>query len=184
MRWEERLLALFDDLEQQAEGLALAERDAEVAELSRAEYARVDLLARLHASAAGEVTLGLAGSAPLSGTLARVGRDWCLVRSGQQDWAVPVAAVTYAGGLSPRALGEPARPLTGRLGFASALRGIAEAHAPVVVRRTDGGSCVGLLGRVGADFVEVLTGDVAGAPDGRGAVVVVPFAATAAVGSV
>ena len=30
---------LFDDLEQQAEGLALTERDAAVAELGRAEYA-------------------------------------------------------------------------------------------------------------------------------------------------
>ena len=36
MRWEERLLDLFDDLEQQADGLALAERDALVAEQSRA----------------------------------------------------------------------------------------------------------------------------------------------------
>ena len=52
MHWEERLLAVFDDLEQQAEGLALEARDAEVAELGRAEYAAVDVAARLHGAVA------------------------------------------------------------------------------------------------------------------------------------
>ena len=40
MSWEESMFAVFDDLEQQAAGLHLAERDAEVADLSLAEYSR------------------------------------------------------------------------------------------------------------------------------------------------
>src|SRR5438128_2529587 len=61
MRWRDRLWDVLDDLEQQAEGLALAARDAEVAEQSRAEYARVDLSARLHGSLGRRLTLGVRG---------------------------------------------------------------------------------------------------------------------------
>ena len=43
MSWEESMFAVFDDLEQQAQGLHLAERDAEVADLTVAEYSRVSL---------------------------------------------------------------------------------------------------------------------------------------------
>ena len=60
MRWEERLLDLFDDLEQQADGIALAERDALVAEQSRAEYAAVTLADRLHASVGTRLLLDVA----------------------------------------------------------------------------------------------------------------------------
>ena len=60
MSWEQRLLAVFDDLEQQAEGLALAERDAAVEELSRAGYAEVELAARLHAATGNELVLVVA----------------------------------------------------------------------------------------------------------------------------
>lgn len=172
--WEEKLLAFLDDLEQQAEGLALAERDTEVAELSRAEYAQLDLVARLHASLDRPLTLGVAGGDPVSGRLVRVGRDWCLLAGGAVDWVVHLAAVGYLRGVSDRAVGEPARPLTARLGLGSALRWLAETRLPVLVRRTDGGGCTGVLGRVGADFVEVRD---------RADVLLVPFAAVAAVGS-
>ncbi len=183
MRWEERLLALFDDLEQQAEGLALAERDAEVAELTRAEYAQVDLMARLHASVSREVTFGVAGADPVSGRLCRVGSDWCLVRAGRQEWVLRVAALTQAGGLSERALGEEARGLGARLGFGSALRGLAQAGAAVVVHRADGGTCTGLLGRVGADFVEVRVVGRDPGPERAHEPVLTPFGWIAAVRS-
>ena len=61
MRWDERLGGLFDDLEQQAEGLALVERDAEVAEQSRAEYAQVDLAGRALASTGRRLLVAVAG---------------------------------------------------------------------------------------------------------------------------
>ena len=51
MRWEERLLDLFDDLEQQAEGIALAERDARRSPSRAARSTpRWTLADRLHAS--------------------------------------------------------------------------------------------------------------------------------------
>ena len=79
MSWERRLLDLFDDLEQQAEGLALAERDAEVAELGRAEYAEVELAlpaARLGGEACSWTSRRWAR---VRGRLARVGAGWCLL---------------------------------------------------------------------------------------------------------
>jgi hypothetical protein len=181
MRWEDKLLAFLDDLEQQADGLALVERDTEVAELARAEYARLDLVARLHASVGHRVTCGLPGDV-VTGRLSRVGRDWCLLAGEGIDWVVRLAAVGYLRGVSDRAVAEPARPLSARLGLGSALRGLAEAQAPVVVRRTDGGHCTGVLGRVGADFVEVLGWDESGAgPRGPGTVLV-PFTGLVAAG--
>ena len=61
MTWERELLDLFEDLEHQAEGLALTDRDAEVAELARSEYAEIDLAARVHASVGQPVEQGRVG---------------------------------------------------------------------------------------------------------------------------
>jgi hypothetical protein len=180
MRWEERLLDLFEDLEQQAEGLALAGRDAEVAELSRAEYARVDLAARLHASIGGAVRVGVLGLGRVDAQLSRVGEGWCLLGDGVAEWLVRAEAVTSVRGLSPQGRGAEARPITARLGLASALRGLAETRAVVVVHHVDGTSSRGVLGRVGADFLEVRVGEES--PSG-GAIEVVPFPALAALRS-
>jgi hypothetical protein len=155
MRWEDRLTALFDDLEQQAEGLALAERDAEVAERSRAEYAGVDLAARLHASVERSVAVHVVGFGWLVAPLTRVGADWCLFVDGHQEWVVPFAAVSAARGLSERAVGVSARRVTARLGLGSFLRGVAESREPVLVHRRDGASHRGAVRRVGADFLEL-----------------------------
>ncbi len=177
--WEERLLGLFDDLEQEAEGLALADRDLEVAELGRAEYAAVDLAARVHASVGLDVELHVVGVGRMSGRLAAAGRDWLLVGGPgarpTQEWLVRLAAVTAAEGLSERAVPEPARGVAARLGTGSALRRLAESREPVLLTRLDGTATRGRLRRVGADFVEVL-------PEGeRRAVGLAAFAHLAAV---
>src|SRR3954454_9697424 len=122
MRWEERLFDLFDDLEQQAEGLALIGRDAEVAELSRAEYAQVDFAARLHASAGRSVRFGVNGLGLIEARLARVGEGWCLLADGPTEWLVRTPAIRSARGLSQHGRTAMARPLTARLGLTSALR--------------------------------------------------------------
>ncbi|HET7385246.1 MAG TPA: hypothetical protein VFJ19_01125 [Nocardioidaceae bacterium] len=180
MRWDERLGGLFEDLEQQAEGLALAERDVEVAELSRAEYAGVDLASRLHASTGRAVSLRVRGAGVQRGVLVRVGRDWCLVRSTGAERAVDTIvsfdAVDEAEGLASGAMAEPARGLTAKLGLGSALRGIAEAQETVLLQRVDGHSSRVMLGRVGADFLEAA--ETAGAEPR-----VVRFSAIAAVHS-
>jgi hypothetical protein len=180
MRWEERLLDLFDDLEQQAEGLALAGRDAEVAEQSRGEYARVDLAARLHASVGAAVRCEVCGVGRVDARLVSAGDGWCLLGSAAVEWLVRVPAIVTVRGLAHQGRGVEARPVAARLGWGSALRGVAETRSTVVVQYLNGGSASGLLGRVGADFVELSVGDPPGAD---GPPTVVPFTAIAAVRS-
>lgn len=176
VRWEDRLLALFDDLEQQAEGLALADRDVEVAELSRAEYAGVDLASRLHASVGAAVTVRVQGLDRLDGVIERVGSDVLLLDARPHQWLVRVAALTGAAGLSGRARAESARAVTARLGLGSALRELVRGGLPVLVCRVDGSRAKGLPRRVGADFLELTaTGDALGPTE------LVPFSAICAV---
>lgn len=172
MLWEERLLDLFDDLEQQADGLALAERDALVVEQSRAEYAEVDLASRLAASVGGRVRLDVQGVGGLDGLLRRTGDGWLVLEAGGRAWVVVLAAVRRVRGLSDGAVDAAARPLSTRLGLASALRGLAEGRSETVVHGPDGQVTRALLGRVGRDFVEVRTAE--------GVVDIVPFTAIAA----
>lgn len=163
--WEERLLAVFDDLEQQAEGLALAERDARVADLSREEYAGLDLLARLHGAVGAEVTLGVTGVGRLRSTVLRVGSDWLLAGAdGGQEWVVRLAAVEEVRGLPDRAVDAARRPATARLGLGSVLRSISADADPVVVHRTGGEALRVRVRRVGADFVELEDSGVAVVP--------------------
>lgn len=181
MRWDERLAGLFDDLEQQAEGLALADRDVEVAEALRAEYSQVDLASRLLASLATPLSLTVEGIGAVDGVLRRAGDGWCLLDARPQEWVVRLGAVTALRGLADRGLVATARPLTARLGLASVLRGVAEARCETVLHRVDGSTLRGGLARVGADFVEVV--ELGEARDAA-RVDVVPFEALAAVRSV
>jgi hypothetical protein len=174
MRWDERLEGLFDDLEQQAEGLALSERDALVAEQRVAEYARVDLAARLHGSVGTRLGCEVVGVGRVEGGLSRVGDGWLLLETDHEEWLVRLYAVLALHGLSERAVAADLRRVTARLGVASALRQVAEDCAEVLVHLIDGRTLRVLLGRVGADFVEV-------ADAGTRQVSVLPFTAVAAV---
>ena len=182
MRWDDRptgrleglLGPLFEDLEQQAEGLALDARDAEVAELRPAEYAHVRLDARLFASVGMRLQLAVSGAGTLDGRLHRVGDGWCLLDAGAHEWLVRLPAVLSMRGLADRGTVPEARPVTARLGLGSALRGLAQARLEVALHRSDGSLLRGVPGRVGADFLEVGIGDHAG-------VEVVPFEALSAV---
>jgi hypothetical protein len=174
--WEERLLAVLDDLEQQAEGLSLAARETDVAELGRAEYAEVDLAARLHASVGRVVQLDLAGWGRRDVLLERVGRGCAVARELRPGSPAAVLNLDHlrgAAGLDPGARPEELRRVTARLGLASALRHLAEEVDRVTVVRTDGEHRTGALARLGADFLE-LVGET-------GRVEVVPLAVTVAV---
>jgi hypothetical protein len=179
MGWEDQVDRLLDDLEQQAEGLALVERDALVAEQRPGEYAGVDLAARVHASVGVDVRLQVRGVGPLTGRVTRAGDGWLLLTGNGQDAVVRIAALTGARGLSPRAVSGTARAVAARLGLASALRGVAQDRSEVSVHLVDGSTRTGVLGRVGADFVEVAASPGAGARD----LEIVPFAALSAVRS-
>jgi hypothetical protein len=179
--WEQRLLALFDDLEQQAEGLALAERDGRVADLSRAGYGELDLLSRLHGAVGCPVLVRVTGLGQLRGTVVRVGADWLLADDGRHEWLVRLAAVEGVGGLPDRAVDPAARPVTARLGLGSVLRSVAEDAAPVVVHRVGGATRRARVRRVGRDFVELGPDEPAPAGPVADQLEVVPFAAVAAV---
>jgi hypothetical protein len=175
MTWEEELFAVLDDLEQQAEALYDAERDAELADRSRAEYQQVTLASRLMASVGAPVRLDLVGLGAVAGTLDRVGAGWCLVSGHAQDWVVRLDAVAAVQGASDRSLPEVAWSPVARLGLGSALRRVADAGERCVLHLLDGTTHDALLRRVGADFVEAAVGE--------GRIILVAFGALAAVQS-
>ncbi|MEO6511562.1 MAG: hypothetical protein ABIO16_11270, partial [Nocardioides sp.] len=131
-----------------------AERDAELADRSRAEYATVTLEARLMASEGRSVALDLAGAGRVTGELRRVGSGWCLVTGVGRDWLVPTGSVEAAAGLSDRAVPEVAWSAVARLGLSSALRRLADEGVPCVLLTRTGTRYDGVLLRVGQDFVE------------------------------
>lgn len=147
---------VFEDLEQQAAGIELAERDAEIADRVRGEYASVTLADRVHASVGRQVALVLSGGETVTGELTDAGLDWCTVSSPPgRTWLVRLGAVAVARGLSSRAVPEAARPVVARLGFGSAFHRLAEGCADLRLHLDTGSAPRVRLGRIGADFVEV-----------------------------
>ncbi len=175
MSWERALFALFDDLEQQAEGLALVARDAEVAEHGRAEYSSVDLESRVHGSVGSVVACHLQGGHQVRGVLTRAGAGWLLADDESGAWVVNLGCLTRITGLGSRAVAPEARGIVARLGLGSVLRRLAESRVPVQLALADGSQARGRVGRIGADFVEVLDETVDGAS------CLVPWSAIAAV---
>lgn len=155
MNWDEQLFAVLDDLEQQAEAIYDLERDAEVADRSRAEYGAVTLASRLMASVDAEVSLGVTGVGRVAGRLQRVASGWLLLGSGTAQWVVPLAAISSVGGASSRSVPEVAWSPVTRLGLGSALRRLSEAGEQCWLHRVDGSPLAGVVRRVGADFAEV-----------------------------
>lgn len=168
---------VIEDLEQQAAGMLLAERDAELVDRARGEYATVALSSRVHASIGRPVVLDLWDGGSVEGLLDSAGKDWFLLTSmleaagpagGGGVTLVRTAAVAAAGGLSDRAVPEAARPIAARLGIGSALHRLTSGGAEVVVSLVTGTRLRGQLGRVGSDFVEL---------DGPAGVRLLPFEA-------
>jgi hypothetical protein len=159
MGWEESMFGVFEDLEQQAAGLHLVERDATVADLSAAEYSRISLGARLHASLGREVRARLVGGRQVSGRLARVGEDWLLLVDRSAEWIVRYDGVATLSGLSPRADSEETWSVLDRLTLRTVLRRLAGAGAPCVVHFVDDQRVDGRVGRVGRDFFEIHVGE-------------------------
>lgn len=172
MTWETRLFDLFDDLEQQAEGLSLTSRDAEVADLGRAEYAAVDLVSRLHASLGRTISLDTA-SGHFRGRLARVGAGWGLVVTETGETVFSLLAVRRFRGLDARSHPEQVRSVVTKVGLGSVLRAIAEEGVPAAVDDVGGAVRRGRITRVGADFLEI--------DDHEGGGGVIPFTAVVTV---
>jgi hypothetical protein len=159
MGWEETMFALFDDLEQQAEGLQLAGRDADVAELTMAEYSRISLGARLHASLGLELRVRLVGGHVVAGRLARLGEDWLLLVDRSAEWIVRYDGIASLVGLSPRADSEQTWSVVDRLSLRAVLRRLSGANEPCLVHFIDTQHVEGRIGRVGRNFFELHAGE-------------------------
>ncbi len=177
MSWEESMFAVFDDLEQQASGLHLAERDAEVADLTVAEYSRISLASRVHASVGQDLRVRLLG-----GRVSAAGwRGWgrtgsCWSTAPPSGWCVTRASPRSVGSRR-RADSEDTWSPVDRLTMRAVLRRLAMANEPCLVHFCDDQQVEGFVGRVGRDFFELAVGE--GGESGRVAQVV-PNAAVAA----
>ncbi|HQR27824.1 MAG TPA: hypothetical protein PLP61_12370 [Nocardioides sp.] len=159
MTWEEELFTLFEELEQRAQALYDADRAAELADRSRAAYSSVTLASRWMASVDRTLRMEVAGVGPLTGTLRRVGEGWLLLSGSPADWIVRAAAVRTVRGHSERSVPELAWSPVSGLGLGSALRRLAESGERCVLHLVDGSRYDGVLGRIGADFAELVCAD-------------------------
>ena len=154
MTWESGLFDLFDDLEAQAQAAFEVDREADLADRARAEYAGVDLLSRLMASVGNELALDLVSLGRVEGVLKRVGAGWCLVRGAGEDWIVPQRHIISVQGAADRSGPQIAWSPVDKLGLRSAFRRVCEAGEPVILHLVDGSTHEAGLLRVGADFFE------------------------------
>jgi hypothetical protein len=177
---------LFRDLEAQLTAAGAAELEAELADRTRREAARLTLVDRALGSVGWPVSLRVSGVGVVEGVVREVGAQWLLLDEGPgRASLVPLAAVLAVSGLSARSdVSTSAGQVFRRLGLAAALRVVARDRAAVSVWLVDGSTVTGTVDRVGSDFLEVSErhpGDRR-ERDGRPARTV-PFAAVAVVRS-
>lgn len=175
MSWEHELFALFDDLESQAAAAWESDREAELADRARTEYAAVTLASRLMASLGDQLSIDLPHVGRVEGRLDRVGEGWVLLTGQGQDWLVPLRWVVAVRGTRGRSVPDVAWSPVDRLGLRAALRRLSDAAARCVVHLVDGTRHETFVERVGADFLE--------ARDGSGRQVLVSYDALVAVQS-
>ena len=148
VRWDR----LFDDLEAQLSARDRLELDAEIAERTRLERAKVTLGERILGAHGRDLAARLRGGTTVRGELVDSGDGWMLfVEPGDRQVLVSLPAVLGLSGLGrPR---DDARAR--RFGIGSALRGISRDRRTVVVTDIDGGVVHGTVDAVGADSFAV-----------------------------
>lgn len=160
MRWAR----LFADLEAQFEAEDAADLASEIASRTRHEIGRLTMSDRLSASVGHPMRVTCAGAAELAGQLRDVGSGWLLLDEGLgREILVNLASVSAVQGVGQRSVSAPETPVTRRLDFRYALRGLARDRAPLQILLTSGPVLTGTLDRVGADFAELaehLSGDL------------------------
>ena len=149
MRWE----GLFDDLEGQLEAEDRRERDAEMADRTRAERAKIALIERCAASRGSQIAVSVSTGSTVRGRLVDLGADWLLLRDrADREVLVAMTAVVGLSGLSRRS--DPA--VTARrfkLGYA--LRALARDRAAVLITDASDGHLTGTIDAVGLDWCEL-----------------------------
>ncbi len=162
---DERWRALFDDLEGQAAELAAAELAAEVADRTRREVALLRLVDRLRASVDRSLRVGLVSGETVRARLCRVGADWLLAHEepAAREVLIPLASLAWLVGLGQHSATPGSEgPVAAKLDFRMALRGLARDRSRVLVQLRGGSTPAGLIGRVGADFLELSEPDASG----------------------
>jgi hypothetical protein len=154
MRWD----VLFADLEAQAAAADRSGFDAEVADRTRAERARLTLADRVVAQRGRVLGWHLVDGTHLTGRVEEAGADWALVReAGPASWLVPTEAVAGIAGLTSAAAAPhdaDGRPRL-RLPITVVLRAMARDRAGVLVHLVDGAALSGTIDHVGQDHVDL-----------------------------
>lgn len=184
MRWHR----LFDDLEAQLDLLTRQEREADIAEHTRAERGQVALTHRLTAALGQRLRLKVWGLGWLSVELLDVGDGWLLVETEAQttgrgrELVVPLGALLGVE-LLGRAVDARESVASRRFGLVRALRAVSRDRAVVRVHDRSGDHVTGTIDRVLADHLDVTrhADDEARRPTATRGVVTVPYAALAAV---
>lgn len=149
MRWE----GLFEDLDGQWAAEERRERDAEIADRTRAERARIALAERYAATKGGRISLRVVTGAMIDGRLVDLGADWVLLRDAAgHEILVATAAVVAVTGLSGRS--DPSVTAR-RFALGYALRALSRDRAAVIVSDTGGGRVTGTVDAVGQDWCEL-----------------------------
>ncbi|MBA2456277.1 MAG: hypothetical protein H0V48_07055 [Nocardioidaceae bacterium] len=173
MRWDD----VFADLEADAAGLEGRERDAEIADRTRGELARITLADRFRAALGRTVSVRVVGVGVLEGAVTRIAAPWLLLETaGASEWLVAWPAVVSASGLPRQAVSAPPRQVAAALGWPATWRVLARDRATVHVVRHDASTLTAVPERAGSDFVELRTGSAAAAT-----VELVPYNAVMAV---
>lgn len=153
MRWDH----LFADLEGQLAAERAAAFQADVAEMTRAERASVELSARLGAQRGAEVSIVLTTGETMRGSLADAAVQWVLLATEGRHALIPCAAIAAVHGLGARA--RASTEVDKRLSLGYALRALSRDRARVVVV-TRGPELSGVVGAVGADYMDLaMAGD-------------------------
>lgn len=149
MRWE----GLFEDLEGQLRAEERREQDAEIADRTRAERAKVALAERFAAARGVRLTLTTVTGESLVGELTDLGADWLLLtdRAGR-DLLVATGAVVAVTGLGPSS--DPAVTAR-RFAMGYALRALARDRATVLLTDVSGSRVTGTIDAVGRDWCEI-----------------------------
>ncbi len=131
-----------------------AQFQTEVQDLTRSERAGIELAARLVSAKGLPIALTLIDGETVRGVLVDAAAQWLLLGATGPQTLVPVRAIALVSGLPPRT--TELTEVEKRLGIGHALRALARDRARVIVD-TVAGSTSGLVGMVGADFIEVST---------------------------
>lgn len=163
MRWA----ALVDDLGSLAAAWDRRDREFELADRTRGERARLELVNRLRRRRGEPVELAVIGAGRVCGEISRIGSDWILL-GGAVEVVVPLGAVLTATDLAWGSVHQEGIDLVAsRLSLGSVVRALASDRARVTVTLVDGSVLTGTPDSVGADFFDLAMHPADDAPRAR-----------------